>query len=119
MKKFLLVLLTMLSVCMILVSCSNNDCEHTGEVTLTFEKMPSPKPTITMVFYSVDGVKTEILRDELKSLTYTTTLILGNYTVYVYDANNYFREEIGFQITPGNSVKIVFDNSFVPQTIYE
>lgn len=119
MKKFLFVLLVMASVCMIGVSCSNDDCEHIGRVTLTFEKMPSPKPTVTMVFYSIDGIKTEILKDELKSLVYTTTLNLGNYIVYVYDANNYFRKEIGFQITPGKNVKIVFDNSFNPQTIYE
>lgn len=118
MKKLLFVLLTMVSVSMLIVSCSD-DCEHTGRVTLTFERMPSPKPTVTMVFYTIDGGKTEILRDELKSLVYTTTLNLGNYIVYVYDANNDFRKEIGFQITPDKSVKIEFDYSFNPQTIYE
>ena len=72
-----------------------------------------------MVFYTIDGGKTEILRDELKSLVYTTTLNLGNYIVYVYDANNNSRKEIGFQITPDKSVKIEFDYFFNPQTTYE
>jgi hypothetical protein len=81
--------------------------------------MPSPNPTLTMVFYTIDGVKTEILRDNLESLSYTTTLNIGNYSVCIYSPDNIIRKEIGFQIKPDTDVKIVFDQNFNPSRIYD
>ena len=117
MKIFLLLTFTLAS--LIITSCSKDDCLHIGEVTLTFERMPSPNPTLTMVFYTIDGVKTEILRDNLESLSYTTTLNIGNYSVCIYSPDNIIRKEIGFQIKPDTDVKIVFDQNFNPSRIYD
>lgn len=118
MKKYLTLLFLALT-CIIVTSCSENDCEHTGRITLTFERSPSPTPTITMVFYATDGKKTEVIREDLETLSYTAILNIGNYIVDVYSGNNSFREEIGFQITPGRDVKIAFDYNFKPNRTYE
>ena len=118
MKKFLTLIVFVLT-CIIVISCSENDCEHTGRVTLTFERSPSPEPRITMVFYTTDGKKTEVLRENLETMSYSTILNVGNYIVDVYSANNSFREEIGFQITPGKNVRIAFDYNFKPNRAYE
>lgn len=117
MKKILLFVLTLVS--LIVTSCADNECEYSGDVTITFERMPSPNPTVTMIFYVIDGEKIEILRDNLESLSYTTTLNFGNYSLYAYSPSNIFRKEIGFQITPGKNVKIAFDRDFNPSRVYE
>lgn len=116
MVKHLLLIISVLTG-MAMISC-NDDCEHTGEVTLTFERVPPYGADINMVFYAIDGETTPIKHELLgHQMSYQTTLNVGNYKVNVY-AKGVFNKEVGFQIVPGKNVEITFNGSYDPTTTY-
>ena len=118
MKKFLLFLFINISFGIGVTSCSD-DCEHAGQVTLSFERILANGVNINMDFYMIDGGNTLILQDQLNyQMSYTTTLNIGNYKVKVY-ANKVFEKEVGFQISPNKNAIITFDAKFTPTVTYE
>lgn len=114
-RKLLLIINVLIG--MVMMSC-NDYCEHTGEVTLTFERIPLYGTDINMIFYAIDGEAIQIKHEQLgHQMSYRTTLNVGNYKVNVY-AKEVFNKEVGFQIVPGKNVEITFNGNYAPTTTY-
>lgn len=118
MKNLLLYLFISISLGIGATSCSD-DCGHTGQVTLSFQRILANGVNINVDFYTIDGGNTLILQDQLDyQMSYTTTLNIGNYKVKVY-AEKTFEKVVGFQISPDKNAIISFDGNFTPTLTYE